>query len=249
MSVGKLLTVTTLACTCSLAFGSRPKIVSQTEKGVFTAIGKSFLFNDTITGTAESYIDVDLGSLRMDYSQSADAGMSYLLSGKLKRWYNYTTDNGRNLCNFFEFPSMPEPAQYFMCAENLLASGKKFFKDVYTIKDQVIVPKIFGPITFGGEEVADLHIDKDGGIRNVDFGGSLNILKVPFFFISGGFNATTTVLAKPDAAMFDVPTAWGECDKGKDPVSHMADFSKTEQAWMKCLLSASSHDTPDIVLV
>jgi len=179
MSVGKLLTVTTLACTCSLAFGSKPTIVSQTEKGVFTATGSSLLFKETesVNGTAAYYIDVDLGSARLDLTGDGASHASCLLSGKLKRWYTYISDDG---CHFVELPSMPEPAQFFVCVENLLASGKEFLKDVYTIKDHMIDTKL-GPITFGGEDVAGLHIEKDGGIRNVDFGGSLNILKVPFF--------------------------------------------------------------------
>jgi len=272
MSVGKLFTVTTLACTCSLGFGSKPTIASQTETGVFTLIGTGslgpFAFGTIVNGSADFYIDADLGSARLDirfvYDNLRDAvhplsgplrglentlNQSYLLSGKLKRLYSYSMPvNASESCHFVEFPSMPEPAQYFACVENLLASGKEVtLKDVYTINDPLKY-NLYN-YTIPGEGVARLHIEKDGGIRSVDLGEAFEEGDDLAFSEVGGFNATTTLLAKPDATMFDVPTAWWECNESKDPFSHMAGFTKTEQAWLKCFQSASSHDTLDIVLV
>jgi hypothetical protein len=253
--MGKRVIMTTLACPCSLVLGGMPKIVSQTEKGVFSFTGSLIIsipkignLNTTANGTMDYYIDADMGSARIDFNMGGEqpTNTSYLLSGNEKRLYSYDS-TARHGCSFMEFPALPEPAQYFGCAEKLLAGGKKFFQDIYTIKDEGKESKL-GPVTLGGSYVLGLHIEKDGGIRKMDFGGSLDLLKIPAFVYGGGFNATTTSLAKPDATVFDVPAAWGECTKEKDPFSHMDDFSKTEQAWLKCLKSASS-ETLDVVLV
>lgn len=247
-----------------LVAGSNPKIASQTEKGTFKFTGSLLIsipgvgdLNTTTNGTADFYIDTDSGSARLDIITAenelsgkprpelsalrAPETSSFLLAGKLKRLYSYNDDDG---CIFNEFPSMPAPAQVFGCFEKLLGSGKKFFKDVYTIKDESKEEKL-GPLTLGGTYAFALHIAKDGGIREVDFGGSLDVLKLPVFVYGGGFNATTTALSSPDPVMFEVPASWGTCNR--KPVC-LANFTKTEQAWLKCF-DASSGDEFSTLLV
>jgi len=251
-----IMAATLVWCQCSLVLGAMPTIVSQTEKGVFSLTGALIISlpgigkaNSSTNGTMDYYIDVDLGSARLnihrpnyDHPEQMDEA-AYLLAGKEKRLYSYDSDP-EDGCSFMEFPDMPEPAQYFGCFQSLIASGKKSLEEIYTIKDKGKDSQL-GPFTLGGEYDLGLHVDNDGGLRQSDFGGSLYLFKIPAFVYGGGFNATTTSLAKPDATVFDVPAAWGECTKDKDPSSHMDDFSETEQAWLKCLKSSSS----DTILV
>jgi hypothetical protein len=234
------------ALLCAGAAAGKVKLVSQSsstgafEGGGGLSIPIPGIGRATVNGTASLHIDAEKGNIiftaKPTWAKSAAGG---LFLGQAKRYYTYTPDDG---CSYLDMPNMVEPGQFMECAEGLLQKGKKFFKNVYTIEDRQTESKL-GPFSIGGKGILGLHIDHDGGIRTVDLGGSVSLLGLPLLIFGGEWKAANTVLGSPDASVFEVPAAWGECQKMKeDPFQNMDNRTKTEKRWLACFQPPKESD-------
>merc|ERR1712194_16065 len=102
--------------------------------------------NSTTSGVMSFNMDVATGSFRIDANTTSSDDPknpqveTVLFSGKAKRMYINTIDPSPRAtqgCQFIELPSLSEPSKYVACVESLLQQDKKYFDDIYVVKDGV----------------------------------------------------------------------------------------------------------------